>query len=88
MNEDFVFGFIIGGAVVATAFAIALVVTSSREDSGYRDKMVIKYHCPEKEYERKIFLEMVNGSGIQSNFVDKEYSMDKHRIRYRLTNPK
>lgn len=59
-----------------------------KEESGYTDKMVISYHCPDKEYERQRFREVVYGTGIQTNFVNLETSMDKHWIRIRMTNPK
>ena len=59
-----------------------------QEESGYTDKMVISYHCPDKEYERQRFREVVYGTGIQTNFVNLETSMDKHWIRIRMTNPK
>ena len=72
--------------VVVTIMIMTLKYTA--ENSGYKDKMVIEYNCPDKEYERQLFLDMVNGSGIQTNFVNKEVTMDKHTIRYRLTNPK
>ena len=59
-----------------------------KEESGYTDKMVISYHCPGKEYERQRFRDVVYGTGIQTNFVNLETSMDKHWIRIRMTNPK
>lgn len=59
-----------------------------KEESGYTDKMVISYHCPDKEYERQRFRDVVYGTGIQTNFVNLETSMDKHWIRIRMTNPK
>ena len=59
-----------------------------QEESGYTDKMVISYHCPDKEYERQRFRDVVYGTGIQTNFVNLETSMDKHWIRIRMTNPK
>lgn len=59
-----------------------------QEESGYTDKMVISYHCPDKEYERQRFREVVYGTGIQTNFVNLETSMDKNWIRIRMTNPK
>lgn len=58
------------------------------EESGYTDKMVISYHCPDKEYERQRFRDVVYSTGIQTNFVNQETRMDKHWIRIRMTNPK
>lgn len=59
-----------------------------QEESSYTDKMVISYHCPDKEYERQRFREVVYGTGIQTNFTNLETRMDKHWIRIRMTNPK
>ena len=63
-------------------------VNKVNEESGYTDKMIISYHCPDKEYERQLFRDVVYGTGIQTNFVDQETKMDKHWIRIRMTNPK
>lgn len=87
-DKEFIMGLVSGAGLALAIVASGFVVKSVSESSGYRDKMTIEYHCPEKEYERKMFLDMVNGSGILTNFVDKECSMDEHMIRYRLTNPK
>ena len=88
MDSDFVCGFLCGILVMIVVTTIILTCKYSAETNGYKDKMVIEYHCPDKEYERQLFLDMVNGSGIQTNFVNKEVTMDKHTIRFRLTNPK
>ena len=58
-----------------------------QEESGYTDKMVISYHCPNKNYERRLFKELVYNTDIQTNFVNTETSMSKHRISIRMTNP-
>lgn len=63
------------------------LMSDVHNNSGYSDKMVIEYHCPVKEYNRDLFLDMVKTSGIQTNFLNKECSMDKYRIKYTLTNP-
>jgi hypothetical protein len=88
MNYDFIGGFIAGIGLMVLAVVITFVVRNCNENSGYTDKMVIEYHCPGKEYERKLIHDLVNGSGIQTNFVNKEVSMDKWGVKYRLTNPK
>jgi len=89
-EEDKAFGagLISGAAIALVVFAAGHFVNYISDRSGYRDRMTIEYRCPEKEYERKMFLDMVNGSGILTNFIDKNFSMDKYMIRYRLTNPK
>lgn len=86
-NKDFILGFIAGAALVALFTALSLVFYNVNENSGYKDKMVIEYHCPGKEYERKLIRDLVNASGIQTNFVNKECTMNKWGVKYRLTNP-
>ena len=81
-------GGIMTGMVITLALGIVIMSTSeSQENSGYKDKMILSYHCPGKQYERQLFNDLVERSGIQTNFVNKEVTMDAHRIRYRLTNP-
>lgn len=80
------------GFAAATFLWLVIIVLTARyrtmqEYEGYEDKMVIEYHCPGKDYERQLFLDMVNGSGIQTNFTNKSFSMDKHTIKLRMTNP-
>ena len=87
MNGEFAGGFIAGIGLMVLITVITLVVRESNENGGYSDKMVITYHNPDKPYERKLINDMVNASGIQTNFVNKEVTMDKWRITYRLTNP-
>lgn len=86
-NKDFILGFIAGVALVVFITVLSLVFYNVNENSGYKDKMVIEYHCPGKEYERKLIRDLVNASGIQTNFVNKECIMNKWGVKYRLTNP-
>ena len=88
MDSEFGGGFLCGILMMIVVTIIVLTCKHSAETNGYKDKMVIEYHCPDREYERQLFLDMVNGSGIQTNFVNKEVTMDKHTIRFRLMNPK
>ena len=87
MNGEFIGGFIAGVGLMVLITIITLVVRNCNENSGYKDKMIIEYHCPGKEYERKLIRDLVNASGIQTNFVNKECTMDKWGVKYRLTNP-
>lgn len=87
MNGEFIGGFIAGVGLMVLITVITLVVRQSNEYGGYQDKMVIEYHNPSKPYERKLINDLVNASGIQTNFVNKEVTMDKWRITYVLTNP-
>lgn len=86
-NKEFLLGFIAGMVLVAFITLLSLVFQSVNENSGYKDKMVIEYHCPSKEYERKLIYDLVSNSGIQTNFVNKECTMGKWGVKYRLTNP-
>jgi pimeloyl-CoA synthetase len=86
-NKDFILGFFAGAALVALITVLSLVFYNVNENSGYKDKMIIEYHCPGKEYERKLIHDLVNNSGIQTNFVNKECTMNKWGVKYRLTNP-
>jgi hypothetical protein len=86
-NKDFILGFFAGAALVALITALSLVFYNVSENNGYKDKMVIEYHCPGKEYERKLIRDLVNASGIQTNFVNKECTMNRWSVKYRLTNP-
>ena len=86
-NESFLGGLIVG-AIVSTAIGIGcIVIRSDAEVSGYKDKMILEYHCPGKEYERKLFRQLLEVSNVETNFIDRQYSMDKHRVELRLTNP-
>ena len=87
-NEDFGFGFLFGIIVTAAVAALIWKICDGIENSGYSDKLVVEYHCPDKEYERKLARDMVNNSNVQTNFVNKDVTMGKHFIKYRLTNPK
>lgn len=80
-------GFVLGVFFVTLIWIISAVIGENYENSGYSDKLIIKYHCPEKEYERKLFRQLLNVSNVETNFIDKQYSMDKHRVELRLTNP-
>jgi hypothetical protein len=88
MDSDFGYGLFTGLIVTSFLAITGFIIHGANENSGYKDKMVIEYHCPDKEYERHLILDMVNGSGIQTNFVNKEVTMGKYYIKYRLTNPK
>ena len=90
MSEEGYFGI---GVLLGMILSLVLIVfvlndNTKEEKSGYVDKMTITYHCPDKEYERNLFWNVVNESGVQTNFINRELSMDKHQIRIRMTNPK
>lgn len=86
--NDFNIGFLTSTITWFIIIVCMFWLHKAQEESGYTDKMVISYHCPDKEYERQRFRDVVYGSGIQTNFANRETSMDKHWIRIRMTNPK
>ena len=86
-NSDFCWGAFTGALIsIIAGLSIALIcwVNSNR---GFENKLVIQYHNPNKEYDRQMVMEMVNNSGIATNFINKEVSMSPWRIEWELTNP-
>ena len=86
-NQDFCAGVLVGILVSCVIMASVGIIKYNVENSGYENKLVIKYHNPTQEYDREMVRNMVNASGIQTNFTVKEMKMGKHEIEYRLTNP-
>ena len=86
-NQDFCAGILIGILISCIIVTIVGVVQHACETTGYENKLIIKYHNPTREYDREMVRNMVNGSGIQTNFTNKTFSIDKHWIEYRMTNP-
>lgn len=84
---DFVKGLFAGLALAGMIVFLYVVFSAVSDNSGYKDKLMIEYHCPDKEYNRELVYDMMRTSGIQTNFLNKECSMDKYRIQYKLTNP-
>ena len=80
-------GILVGSLAALLIYAISVTLYWTSECCGYRDKMVIEYHCPIKEYERDLFRHVVEASGVTTNFSNRVYTMDKHGIKIRLTNP-
>ena len=86
-NQDFCAGVLVGIIISCVIIASVGIIKYNVENSGYENKLVIKYHNPTQEYDREMVRNMVNASGIQTNFTNKTFSMDKHWIEYRMTNP-
>ena len=86
-NQDFCAGVLVGVIISCVIIASVGIIKYNVENSGYENKLVIKYHNPYTKYDREMVRNMVNGSGIQTNFTNKIFSMDKHWIEYRMTNP-
>ena len=80
-------GFVSGTIVTL----VALFVTYSTNyvlDRDFKDRLTIEYNNNENEYERNLFLDMVESSNIQTNFLHKDYHYGKYTVKYVLTNPK
>jgi hypothetical protein len=86
-NQDFCAGILIGVLISCIIVTIAGILKCACENSGYDNKLVIQYHSPNKEYDRQVVQDMVNDSGIWTNFVCRETKMGKWRIEWRMTNP-
>ena len=84
--NDFMKGFISGAVVVLIMLFVYGVFSVASENTGYSEKLIIEYHSA-KEYDRKLVSALVDASGVQTNFLNKVYSMDKYRIKIRFTNP-
>ena len=67
-------------------FIFLVIYLSCQND--YKDQLVVKYYNNAVEYERKMAIDMVESSGVATNFVNKEVSMGKHGIEWVFTNPK
>lgn len=85
--SDFVKGLFAGLALAGMIVFLYGVFSTVSDNSGYKDKLVIEYHCPDREYNRDLIHNMMEVSGIQTNFLNKEFTMDKYHLKYRFTNP-
>lgn len=86
-NQDFFLGILVGILISCTILTLVGVIKRSEENSGYENKLVIKYHNPNKAYDREMVQNMVNDSQVGTNFVCTKMEMNKHWIEYRMTNP-
>ena len=85
--KDYWLGFVSGiCATLITSLLLSVIYFASNND--YKDRLTIEYNNHENEYERKLVLDMVNSSNIQTNFVNKDYHYGKYTVKYVLTNPK
>ena len=87
MKNDCMTGFM-AGLLASIVIAISAFAVRSYRNSICRDKLTIEYVCNDKEYDRKIFYDMLESSGVQTNFINKEFTMDKHSVKCILSNPK
>ena len=85
--KDYWLGFVSG---TCATFVVSLLVSVIHfvADHDYKDRLTIEYNNNENEYERKIVLDMINSSNIQTNFLNKDYHYGKYTVKYVLTNPK
>lgn len=87
-NQDFCAGILVGILIACSIVTLVGVFKWLSENTGYENKLVIKYHNPTKKYDREMVRNMVNDSQVWTNFVVKEIKMGKHEIEYRMSNPK
>ena len=86
-NSDFCWG-VFTGVIISTIVGVFIAIMCwVNANKGFENKLVIQYYNPNKEYDREMVRNMVNASGIQTNFTNKTFSMDKYWIEYRMTNP-
>lgn len=86
-KKDYWLGFVSGiFATLVTLLLIGVIHLAATHD--YKDRLTIEYNNTENEYERKLVLDMVNSSNIQTNFINKDYHYGKYTVKYVLTNPK
>ena len=84
-------GFMAGLLLASFMWACGLTIYSSEKDRKWyecSDRMVIIYHSNKGEYDRKLAQDMVNSSGIWTNFINRTIKMDNHRIEWQMENPK
>lgn len=87
-NKDFCAGMLVG-LLIACAIALCVGIFKwTSENEGYENKLIIKYHNPNKEYDREMVQKMVNDTQVWTNFVVREMKMGKDMIEYRMTNPR
>ena len=90
MNEDikdFVKGLVTGVISMLVVMLIFSVFSFVCENSGYENKLVIKYHNPHKAYDRQMITDLVEKSQIRREFVNGEVELYKWGVEYIMTNP-
>lgn len=86
-NQAFCAGALVGILITCVILFISWIIKWNVENTGYENKLIIKYHNPTQEYDRDMVLKMVNDTQVWTNFVEKSIKMDKYWIEYRMTNP-
>ena len=82
MDRDLSLGFLLGTTFCLFAFFLFWLFSNI----GYSNRLIIRYRS-DKKYDRDFVTAMVNSSGIQTNFVNKQVSMGTHCIEWDLSNP-
>ena len=86
-NSDFLSGLLVGIVISAAIAASIGIMCWVNDNKGFENKLVIQYHNPHKEYDRSLVLDMIDNSGIQTNFINKETSMTPWMMKWELSNP-
>lgn len=86
-NQDFCAGVFIGILISCVTLLVAGIIKWNVETSGYENKLVIKYHNPYTKYDREMVENMLEVSGVSTNFINKEIELSPWRMEWRFTNP-
>ena len=86
-NASFFAGLGLGAVIVLSLFAIIGTFIWQGETSGYENKLIIKYHNPYTKYDREMVENMLEVSGVSTNFINKEIELSPWRMEWRFTNP-
>ncbi len=77
--SDYVAG-VMSGIVTTLTVGFVLFAIFAYLSNDCKDKLTIKYVNNEKTYERKIVADMVESSGIWTNFVNRNVEMNSASI--------
>ena len=80
--------FLLGVAVTILVEMVAAIIMTATTNEYVKDKLVVEYVNTETKFERKTVNDMVELSSIWTNFVNRDVTMDEHRIKWVFTNPK
>lgn len=84
---DFIYGMFLATLLWAVVAAGTFIIHTATEHMGYSEKLVMEYHNPNSEYERTLFMNLLESSGVETNFLNKTCTMYKYGISITLTNP-
>lgn len=86
-NSDFLGGLFTGLIITAVVATIIGRLCWINDNEGFENKLVIQYHNPHKKYDRSLILDMIDNSGITTNFINKKMTMTTWTMKLELSNP-